>query len=144
MTEGVKEVRRKKRKVNNRFKLLIAVMTFAIQASGILFVNEIYGSPKNCILWVAVQIVLLVSMGLIVTMEVKAKQGKLKLELMKKKAEVYSKVLKHEFSLEEASKELEKIFGTKISAEDVDTLLRLDCPEEVDENGRVVGTVNHG
>lgn len=82
MTEGVKEVRRKKRKVNNRFKLLIAVMTFAIQASGILFVNEIYGSPKNCILWVAVQIVLLVSMGLIVTMEVKAKQGKLKLANM--------------------------------------------------------------
>ena len=65
-------------------------------------------------------------------------------ELMKKKAEVYSKVLKHEFSLEEASKELEKIFNTKISAEDVDTLLRLDCPEEVDENGRVVGTVKHG
>lgn len=82
MTEGVKEVRRKKRKVNNRFKLLIAVMTFAIQASGILFVNEIYGSPKNSILWVAVQIVLLVSMGLIVTMEVKAKQGKLKLANM--------------------------------------------------------------
>lgn len=82
MTEGVKEVRRKKRKVNNRFKLLIAVMTFAIQASGILFVNEIYGSPRNCILWVAVQIVLLVSMGLIVTMEIKANHEKLKLANM--------------------------------------------------------------
>ena len=79
MTEGVKEVRRKKRKVNNRFKLLIAVMTFAIQASGILFVNEIYGSPRNCILWVAVQIVLLGAMGLIVLMEVKANHGKLQL-----------------------------------------------------------------
>lgn len=82
MTEGVKEVRRKKRKVNNRFKLLIAVMTFAIQASGILFVNEIYGSPRNCILWVAVQIVLLGAMGLIVLMEVKANHGKLQLANM--------------------------------------------------------------
>ena len=82
MTEGVKEVKRKKRKVNNRFKLLIAVMTFAIQASGILFVNEIYGSPRNCILWVAVQIVLLIAMGLIVLMEVKANHGKLQLANM--------------------------------------------------------------